>query len=298
MPIPDRPGDFVFFVSLGRRQGEHVFDEGVTEGGVLSWQSQPSQGLEHFEIRQFIEHNELKNLIYLFFRASKRGKYTYLGKLKYLSHDAEREKPVYFQWQILDWEPSEEVIEMIGLSPQPSSKKAITTSQPPENRLRETPPPPSRPNRAARTTPAFRTRKTPDYSTMDATNQELGLRGEKLVVEHEKRMLLERGRPDLAQRVRHVSLIEGDGVGYDVESFTPEGEIKYIEVKTTCGSAESPFYISANEAEFSRTHVDNYYLYRVYGYDEDHNSGNLYIDVGSIESVFDLSPTQYRAVRS
>jgi hypothetical protein len=28
--IPNRPGDFVFFVTLGQQQGDHVFDEGVT----------------------------------------------------------------------------------------------------------------------------------------------------------------------------------------------------------------------------------------------------------------------------
>jgi Domain of unknown function (DUF3427) len=100
--IPDRPGDFVFFVTLGQQQGGHVFDEGVTQDGVLSWQSQPRQGLDDPRVRTFIQHDELKNSIYLFLRASRRAKYTYLGKLKYLSHDAERENPVYFQWQILD----------------------------------------------------------------------------------------------------------------------------------------------------------------------------------------------------
>lgn len=45
VPIPNRPGDFVFFVTFGQQQGEHVFDEGITEDGVLSWQSQPRQSL-------------------------------------------------------------------------------------------------------------------------------------------------------------------------------------------------------------------------------------------------------------
>jgi hypothetical protein len=43
--IADRPGDFVFFVTFGKRQGAHTFDEGITEDGVLSWQSQPQQTL-------------------------------------------------------------------------------------------------------------------------------------------------------------------------------------------------------------------------------------------------------------
>lgn len=27
--------------------------------------------------------------------------YTYLGRLSYLSHDAERERPVHFEWQLI-----------------------------------------------------------------------------------------------------------------------------------------------------------------------------------------------------
>ena len=31
VPVPDRPKDYVFFVTFGRSQGEHTFDEGITE---------------------------------------------------------------------------------------------------------------------------------------------------------------------------------------------------------------------------------------------------------------------------
>jgi hypothetical protein len=96
VPILDRSGDFVFFVTLGQEQSGHVFDEGITEDDVLTWQSQPRQGLSHPQIQKFIEHDELKNSIYLFLRTRGGAKYTYLGELKYLSHDAERENPVYF----------------------------------------------------------------------------------------------------------------------------------------------------------------------------------------------------------
>jgi hypothetical protein len=45
IPLPDRPGDWVFFVTFGQSQGEHKFDEVITEDGVLTWQSQPAQAL-------------------------------------------------------------------------------------------------------------------------------------------------------------------------------------------------------------------------------------------------------------
>src|SRR6056297_1784388 len=36
-----------------------------------------------------------------------------MGRLAYVSHDNEREKPVYFKWQILDWEiPQNKLNEM------------------------------------------------------------------------------------------------------------------------------------------------------------------------------------------
>jgi hypothetical protein len=76
------------------------------------------------------------------------------------------------------------------------------------------------------------------------------------------------------------------------------GEVKYIDVKTTRGTAQTPFYISLNEVEFSNKHPDNYYLYRVCDYEEGSNSGKFYVNVGSVAEAFHLTPAQYRAVRS
>jgi hypothetical protein len=83
--IPGRDSDFVFFVTFGQKQADHVFDEGITPDGVLTWQSQPKRALSDRQIQQFIKHNEDVNSIYLFLRTS-QGKGS-----------------VYFQWQILDW---------------------------------------------------------------------------------------------------------------------------------------------------------------------------------------------------
>jgi hypothetical protein len=32
-----QPGEFILFVTFGRVQGEHTFDEGITHDGVLTW---------------------------------------------------------------------------------------------------------------------------------------------------------------------------------------------------------------------------------------------------------------------
>jgi hypothetical protein len=288
--IPDRPGDYVFFVTLGQRQGEHAFDEGITEDGVLTWQSQPRQGLDDRHVRRFIEHDELRNSIYLFFRPRRRGDYTYFGRLKYLSHDAEREYPVYFQWQILDWNPPEDVLRRVGIVLQPPAERAVPGE---EGELRQTPSP-TRDKREGTSTPSFRGHKKADYSTTEHENRGLGIAGELLVIRRDSRVLTEGGRPDLARRVRHVSLVEGDGAGYDVGFFTLGGVPKYIEVKTTRGPAETPFFVTANEVAFSEAHSDGYHLYRVYDYDDERDAGMYYTEAGSLSSRFALTPTQFR----
>ena len=50
--IPERPGDYVFFVTFGQKQSDHEFDEGITADGVLRWQSQPKQSLNDADIRE------------------------------------------------------------------------------------------------------------------------------------------------------------------------------------------------------------------------------------------------------
>ena len=120
----DRPRDFVFFVTFGRSESGHDFNEGITQDGVLSWQSQPRQSLASKQIQQFINHDELSDNIYLFLRPNKKGStpYTYLGKLKYVWHDESKEKPVYFEWQILDWDPPSDFESTSGIELVPSNK--------------------------------------------------------------------------------------------------------------------------------------------------------------------------------
>jgi len=70
-----------------------------------------------------------------------------------------------------------------------------------------------------------------------------------LEIEHAK------GDPELQQNVddiEHVALNEGDGLGYDIKSIYFDEVTKrvkpfYIEVKSTIGGINSPFYLSANE---------------------------------------------------
>lgn len=289
--LPNRSNNFVFFVTFGKEQSGHVFDEGITEDGVLSWQSQPSQSLKDSQIQQFLSHDELTNSIYLFLRTKKDRPYTYLGKLKYLSHDTEREKPVWFQWQILDWSPSDTLLRQMRLQLQAISPMTA----PSQTYFLEETLPPSFSFRQGQPTSQFKTFKIADRADRDAQNSKLGQFGEALVLEEERRLLRNCVQPDLAEKVQHTSQIEGDGAGYDILSFTEEGQVKYIEVKTTTGGAKSSFFITSNELAFAEQHQNNYFLYRVYDFDMERNTGTFYKIKGEkIKTAFRLTPIQYR----
>jgi hypothetical protein len=98
----------------------------------------------------------------------------------------------------------------------------------------------------------------------DHRNRALGSAGEAFVVEIERGRLAELGRKDLAKEVRWVSLEDGDGAGYDILSFASSGQEKLIEVKTTNGSARTPFFLSRNECEVASERPGEWCIYRVH----------------------------------
>jgi hypothetical protein len=103
-----------------------------------------------------------------------------------------------------------------------------------------------------------------DPTERDYRNRALGSAGEEFVVDLERRRLTETNRSELARRVRWIAREEGDGAGYDVLSFGDESEPRLIEVKTTNGSARTPFYLSRNECEVASRNPDQWRIYRVH----------------------------------
>ena len=134
-----------------------------------------------------------------------------------------------------------------------------------------------------------------NYLDQHAKNMDIGLRGELLVVEYEQSILQHKQLARLAEQVKHIPSNEGDGLGYDVISFTPDGEKKYIEVKTTTGSDKEGFFISDAEVRFSRQNTSAYYLYRVCNFRSDPDRANLFMIEGDIEDYFRLAPVVYIA---
>lgn len=104
-----------------------------------------------------------------------------------------------------------------------------------------------------------------DPAARDERNRSLGKKGEELVLQFE-RFRLNRENPDLAKKIKWVSQEEGDGAGYDILSFEPNGKERLIEVKTTVGYQKTPFFISANELALSNERPDHFRLMRVYDF--------------------------------
>lgn len=103
----------------------------------------------------------------------------------------------------------------------------------------------------------------------DARNQALGRAGEERVLTHERAHLVAAGRTDLAERIRWVSHVDGDGAGYDILSFDTDGSKRLIEVKTTNGWERTPFHITRNELAVAEERRDDWRLIRLWNFSRD-----------------------------
>jgi hypothetical protein len=91
----------------------------------------------------------------------------------------------------------------------------------------------------------------------DHLNRKLGKAGEAFVVDLERGRLIRGNRADLARKVRWTAMEDGDGAGYDVASFNLHGVPLLLEVKTTNGSARTPFFLTRNEFSIARACFKN-----------------------------------------
>jgi len=288
--------DYVFFVTFGQSQAGHEFKEGITHEGVLTWQSQPRQGFKDKRIQDFIHHNEVINNIYLFLRTKKKQDFTYLGKLKYLDHNKDIEKPVHFHWQIIDWELNPLVFKEIGLVLEYPREEEQTKDIKKELVLTEFVRDRAIKSREGVSSSEFKKSNKPDYSEQDRRNAKLGLACEHLVLEYEKKKLKELHLIEYIDKIQHISVDIGDQAGYDIKSFDEHGNEIFIEVKGTKGGALTPFFISAPEVNFSEMNAKKYFIYRVYDYDTDSESGKLFIIQGNVSQVLNLEPLSYKVI--
>jgi hypothetical protein len=131
-----------------------------------------------------------------------------------------------------------------------------------------------------------------DPAARDAANRALGEAGESFVLRLEVARLTAVGRADLAAKVVWVSKEMGDGLGYDIKSFVEDGQLIYIEVKTTRGPIETPFFLSENERRIAAEKESTFRLYRLFGFGSD---PKVYSLTGPLDGELLLEPISYRA---
>jgi hypothetical protein len=115
-----------------------------------------------------------------------------------------------------------------------------------------------------------------DVAGRDAQNRVLGRAGEERVLVQERATLEAAGRDDLARKVRWVSQEDGDGAGYDVASFRPDGRTRLIEVKTTNGWERTPFHITRNELAVADERRSEWCLFRLWNFSREPKAFELY----------------------
>ena len=135
-----------------------------------------------------------------------------------------------------------------------------------------------------------------DWDAVNERRTSLGKNGEAFALRYE----VERVRsfaPQLAEYVCHVSEREGDGLGYDIRSVNCRGETIYtiyIEVKTTQGGADTPFYMSINELNFFSANPNNAFIYRVYDFDPVIGTGEVRVISGQeLLAQYALAPISF-----
>lgn len=107
-----------------------------------------------------------------------------------------------------------------------------------------------------------------DYLQLEKTRQDIGEKGEQYVYEREKRRLLMSNSTFVNDVSREPA--KNPKNGYDILSFTESGEKIYIEVKSTKGHVNEPFYMTANEREKANQVNKNggiYQIHRVFNVD-------------------------------
>jgi hypothetical protein len=135
--------------------------------------------------------------------------------------------------------------------------------------------------------------RTVNFIQNGIENKRLGDLGELWVMKYEIEKLRNAKRDNLIDKIKHTSKDEGDGTGFDIQSFDIYGNKIFIEVKTTKGRKNSTFFVTRNELERSKIEKEHYYLYRLYNYNEQTDRADLLIIQGDLTNICEF-PTTYK----
>lgn len=287
------PKDFIFFVTLGTYDG-NPYEDALTQDGVLIWKSQKRNKPESNLIQSLVSHNSESNNVYLFLRGAEKDKYTYLGPIGFKDWDPLSSQPVHMTWSLIHWPVPKGIINKIGVELRPPLSPLYRPLDLAINHMEVNEQPIKPTDKKRRNTKG--SLLNVDWAKRDEKNREIGLAGELLILEYEKKQLIKSGRGDLAEKIEHVATTNS-AAGFDILSYDADtGDEKYIEVKTTTGSQQSPFFISDNEVEVSKEKGDSYWIYRLYSYNPQKKQVLLYKKRGCVIDNFHLKSKSYSAI--
>lgn len=130
-----------------------------------------------------------------------------------------------------------------------------------------------------------------NYLEREQQNQFVGKSGEEIALEFERWRLITAGKESLADKVEWVSQTQGDGLGFDIRSWSENGKDRFIEVKSTKLTKEAPIFFTNAEYTFARDHRDRFYLYRVFNLQKE---PRLFMVKGAYDEFCRPTPIQYK----
>jgi len=131
-----------------------------------------------------------------------------------------------------------------------------------------------------------------NYLEREQKNSLLGKLGEEFVLQYERWLLINAGKEALADKIEWIAKHD-DGAGFDILSKKLDGSDKYIEVKTTKLTKETPIFFTSNEYEFAREKGKNFNLYRLFNFTK---SPRMFIVNGEYDEFCLKEATQFKGI--
>ena len=253
--------------------------EVVQEDGTFEWITQQRIKNKETPLAKRLKC-ETDSQIHLFLKKTIREEdFTYWGLLEFIQEYRDEKGDRRFIYKIKSWESNGQDLRVSG------SAVIVPLIPTHEAKLNSVDPPSfgPGPERSGSGPSRHRSRS---HDVDDAENKRLGRAGELLVMEFEKEKLADKGLEP-----KHIARCN-DGAGYDIESYEISGEEIFIEVKTTRGGKDAPFFISENEYRVSKEKGSKYRLYRLFDF-HPNTGAKFYVKNGSMEG---LSPSPYKYI--
>ena len=138
-----------------------------------------------------------------------------------------------------------------------------------------------------------------DWQELSNRRTELGRLGEEFVIRYETNIVYQFA-PDDLERIIHLSEEQGDGAGFDIISINQDGTDKFIEVKTTEGGADTPFYMTENERAYFEINrcENNLFIYRVFNFNKNTRMGEImFISAEDLFTQYSFNSISYKVSR-